>query len=102
MQIIEQFVKERQEIKPLQTCESYFLTFRKQMCSVSFITFALQKTVEMRFYPDTNDLFHALTPMSVRTNYQSSTLYHTHTLISRTYTSELFRVPTLYNDKNLA
>ena len=30
MQNIEQFVKERQEIKPLQTCESYFLTFQKK------------------------------------------------------------------------
>ena len=30
MQNIEQFVMERQEIKPLQTCESYFLTFPKK------------------------------------------------------------------------
>ena len=31
MQNIEQFVKERQEIKPkLQSCESYFLTFQKK------------------------------------------------------------------------
>ena len=29
MQNIEQFVRERHEIKPLQTCESYFLTFPK-------------------------------------------------------------------------
>ena len=30
MQNIEQFVNERQEIKPLQTCESYFFTFQKK------------------------------------------------------------------------
>ena len=58
MQIIEQFVKEIQEIKPLQTCESYFLTFPKEICGVSVIRFALQKTiiVDTRFYPDTDAL----------------------------------------------
>ena len=55
MQNIEQFVKEIQEIKLLQTCESYFLTFPKKICGVSVIRFALQKTIEVdtRFYPDT-------------------------------------------------
>ena len=55
MQNIEQFVKERQEIKPLQTCESYFLTFPKKICGVSVIRFALQKTIQVdtRFYQDT-------------------------------------------------
>ena len=57
MQNIEQFVvKERQEIKPLQTCESYFLTFQKGIRGVSVrpIRFALQKTgqVYRRFYQD--------------------------------------------------
>ena len=58
MQNIEQFVKERQEITPLQTCECYFLTFPKKICGVSVIRFALQKTVQVdtRFYPDTDDL----------------------------------------------
>ena len=57
MQIIEQFVKEIQEIKPLLTCESYFLTFPKKICGVSVIRFALQKTIQVdtRFYPDTDD-----------------------------------------------
>ena len=32
MQNIEQFVKERQEIKPLQTCETYFWTLKKMRC----------------------------------------------------------------------
>ena len=41
MQNIEQFVRERQEIKPLQICESYFLTFPKKRCGVSVIRFAL-------------------------------------------------------------
>ena len=51
MQNIEQFVKERQEMKPLQSCEFYFLTL--------IIRFALQKTVQVdtRFYPDTDELF---------------------------------------------
>ena len=55
MSNIEQFLKERQEIKPLQTCESYFLTLKK-ICGVSVIRFALQKTVQVdtRFYPDTD------------------------------------------------
>ena len=35
MQNIEQFVKERQEIKPLHTCESYFFHFSKIKYSVS-------------------------------------------------------------------
>ena len=57
MQNIEQFVRERQEIKPLQTCESYFLTFPKKICVVSVIRFALQKTVQVdtRFYQDTDE-----------------------------------------------
>ena len=57
MQNIEQFVKEGQEIKPLQTCESYFLTFQKK-CGVSVIGFALQNIVQVdtRFYLDTDDL----------------------------------------------
>ena len=52
MQNIEKFVKERQEIKPLHTCESYFLTFPKKICGVSVIRFAFQKTVQVdtRFY----------------------------------------------------
>ena len=56
MQNIEQFVKERQEIKPLQTCECYFY-FSKKKCGVSVIRFGLQKTVQLdtRFYPDTDD-----------------------------------------------
>ena len=55
MQTIEQFVKKRQEIKPLQT---YFLTFPPKICSVSVIRFALQKTVQVdkRFYPDTDEM----------------------------------------------
>ena len=59
MQNIEQFVKERQEIKPLQTCESYFFTFPKKICCVSVIRFALQKTVQVdtAFYPDTDEMF---------------------------------------------
>ena len=32
-----QFVRERQEIMPLQTCESYFLIFPKKICGVSVI-----------------------------------------------------------------
>ena len=58
MQNIEQFVKERQEIKPLQTCESYFLTFPKKIWGVSVIRFALQKTIYVdrptTFYQDTD------------------------------------------------
>ena len=58
MQNIEQFVKERQEIKTLQTCESNFLTFPKKICGVSVIRFALRKTVQVdtRFYQDTDEL----------------------------------------------
>ena len=58
MQNIEPFVKERQEIKTLQTCESYFLTFQELICGVLVIRFALQKTVQVdtRFYQDTDDL----------------------------------------------
>ena len=48
MQNIEQFVKERQEIKPLQTCESYFWTFPKKILGVSVIKFALQKNCPSR------------------------------------------------------
>ena len=57
MQNIKQFVKEQQEIKSLH--ESHFFTFpTKQVCSVSVIRFALQKTVQVdtRFYPDTDDI----------------------------------------------
>ena len=56
MQNIKQFVKERQEIKSLQTCESNFFTFPTKLCSVSVKRFALQKTVQVdtRFYPDTD------------------------------------------------
>ena len=55
MQNIEQFVRDRKEIKPLPTCEFYFWTFPKKMCGVSVIRFALQKTVQedTRFYQDT-------------------------------------------------
>ena len=58
MQNIEQFVKERRAIKPLQTRKSYFWTLPKKICGVSVITSALQKTVQVdtRFYPDTNNL----------------------------------------------
>ena len=58
MQNIEQFVKERQEMKPLQTCESYFLTFQEKICGVSVIIFALEKTVQVdtRFYEDTGEI----------------------------------------------
>ena len=49
MQNIEQFVRERQEIKPLQTCESYFLTFPKKICGVSVIRIALQKNCPSRY-----------------------------------------------------
>ena len=54
MQNTEQFVKERQEIKPLQSCEFFFLTFPRKICGVSIIRFALQKTVRVdtRFYQD--------------------------------------------------
>ena len=55
---IEQFVRETQEIKPLQTCESYFFTLPTKICGVSVIRFALQKTVQVdtRFYQDTDDM----------------------------------------------
>ena len=58
MQNIKQFVKERQEIKSLQTCESHFFTFPTKICGVSVIIFALQKTVQVdtRFYPDTGPI----------------------------------------------
>ena len=54
---LKQFVKERQEIKSLQTCESHFFIFPTKICGVSVIRFALQKTVQVdtRFYPDTDD-----------------------------------------------
>ena len=57
MQNIEEFVREGQEIKPLQTCESYFLIFPKKRCGVSVIRFALQKTVQVdtRCYEVTDD-----------------------------------------------
>ena len=53
---IEQFVKERQEIKPLRMRVSYFVTFPKNIYGVSVIRFALQKTVHVdtRFSPDTD------------------------------------------------
>ena len=56
LQNIEQFIKERQEIKPLKTCESYFWSSPKKICGVSVIRFALQKKVQVdtRFYPDTS------------------------------------------------
>ena len=57
MQVIEQFVKEIKEIKPLQTCASYFFDFfNKKTCGVSVIRFALQKTVQVdtMFYQDTD------------------------------------------------
>ena len=46
MRYIEQFVNERQEIKPLRMCVSYFLTFQTNIISygISVIRFALQKT----------------------------------------------------------
>ena len=55
IQNIEQFGKERQKVNPLQTCESYFVTFPKKICGVSVKRFVLQKTVQVdrRFYPDT-------------------------------------------------
>ena len=58
MQNIEQFVRERQEIKLLQTCKSYFLTFPKKICGVSVIRIPLQKTVQVdtRFYQETDDI----------------------------------------------
>ena len=59
IQNIEQFVKERQEIKPkkLQTCESYFSTFPKK--NMRCMRFALQKTVQVdtSFYQDTDEMF---------------------------------------------
>ena len=50
-------VKERQLIKPLQTCESYFWTFPKNIFGVSVIRFFLQKhdQIDTRFYPDTDE-----------------------------------------------
>ena len=58
MQNIEQCVKEREEIKPLQTCETYFWTFSKKIFGVSVIRFALQKTVQVdtRFYQDIDEM----------------------------------------------
>ena len=54
MQNIEQFVKERQEIKPLQTCESYFLLFKTIQC-LSYKICLTKKPVQVdtRFYADT-------------------------------------------------
>ena len=46
MQNIEQFVRERQEMKPLQTCESHLLTFPKKICGIRF---ALQKNCPSRY-----------------------------------------------------
>ena len=65
MQNTEQFVKEIQEIKPLQTCESYFLTFPKKICGVSVIRFALQKTIQVdtRFYQDNCVIVSLLLPL---------------------------------------
>ena len=55
MQNIEQFVKERQEMKPLQTCESYFLTFPKQMRCLSYkICLTKNVQVDTRFYQATD------------------------------------------------
>ena len=58
MQYFKQFVKERQEIKPLRTCLPYCLTFPKNIWGVSVLRFALQKTfhVDTRFSPDTDDI----------------------------------------------
>ena len=55
MRYIEQFVKERQEILPLRTRVSYFFTFPKNICGVSVVTFALQRTVHVyiRGFPRT-------------------------------------------------
>ena len=39
-----------QEIKPLQTCELYLLTFPRTICGVSVIRFSLQKTVQVDIY----------------------------------------------------
>ena len=47
MQCIEQFVKLRQEIKPLRSCVPNFFTFLKNIYCVSVIRFALQKTVHV-------------------------------------------------------
>ena len=56
MQYIEQFVKERQDIKTLRTFVSYFLVLQK--IYVSVIKFALQETVHVdtRFSTDTDTL----------------------------------------------
>ena len=55
MLYIEQFLKERQEIKPSRTCVSYLFNFSfKKIYGVSVIRFALQKTVRVdtRFSTD--------------------------------------------------
>ena len=59
MQNIEQFVKERQEIKHLRTY-LICLTFPKKIYGVSIIRFALQKTVHVdtRFSTDTGDILY--------------------------------------------
>ena len=66
MQNTEQFVKEIQEIKPLQTCESY-LIFPKKICGVSVIRFALQKTIQVdtRFYQDNCVIVSPLLPFAL-------------------------------------
>ena len=48
MQYIEQFVKLRQEIKPLRTSVSYFCTFPRNVYGVSVIRFALQICTPMK------------------------------------------------------
>ena len=63
MQYIEQLVKERQEIKPLWPCVSYFLTIpKKNIYGVSVIRFASQKNVHIdtRFLTDTDEEHQAI------------------------------------------
>ena len=66
---IEQFVKERQEIKPLRTCESYFFTVpKKYAIPVSLYKICLTKIVRVdtRFYLDTDEVLyqnHMLNPL---------------------------------------
>ena len=60
MQYIEQFVEERQEIKPLRTCVSYYVTFQWNLhvYGVSVIRFALQQIfhVDTSFFTDTDSM----------------------------------------------
>ena len=44
--------------KDIQTCKYYFLTFPREICGVTVIIFALQKTVQVdtRFYQDTDEI----------------------------------------------